>query len=210
MVVGAILILRIYAIFDCNKRLLAVLLVLYAMAMTTETVLIGLITHQFHSQEALRAFFPGCAPTNIPEWCWAYWIPTVVFESTLFLLALYKTVQEANGSMTRPSRLMVVLLRDSVMYFGGVMIWSLANFVAWYVDPLALYGMFVGCHICFQSILGCRMLLNIRETAAVTTAFESRLAESRDAVYVETMKFQSGHAKSRSEVSSISSASTMV
>ncbi|KAF8581819.1 hypothetical protein K439DRAFT_198842 [Ramaria rubella] len=61
--------------------------------------------------------------------------------------------------------LMTVLLGDSVLYFGGAMLWSLANFLAWYIQPLPFYGMFIGCHICFQSILGCRLLLNIRETA---------------------------------------------
>ncbi|KAF8503179.1 hypothetical protein JB92DRAFT_812364 [Gautieria morchelliformis] len=73
-IVGGILILRLYALFDCNRRLLTVLLTLYALSM-----------------EALRGIFGGCAPTNIPLWCWWYWIPSMIFESTLLCLALYKT-----------------------------------------------------------------------------------------------------------------------
>jgi len=202
MVVGAILILRLYAIFDCNKKLLVVLLALYGVTITTETVIIGVMTHHFQSQEALRNIFGGCAPLNIPTWCWVYWLPSVIFESILFLLALWKTILEARVKASRASPLMHVLLRDSVIYFGGIVIWSILNLGAWYINPLPLYGLFVGCHIGFQSILGARLLLNIRETAAVTSAYVA----SED---VPTIKFQPGHHKTLS-VSTTSTTSTMV
>ncbi|KAF8521107.1 hypothetical protein BU17DRAFT_65066 [Hysterangium stoloniferum] len=159
MVVGGVLILRLYAMFDCNRKLLAVLLVLYVIAFTTETVLIGVITHNFKSNETLRSQFSGCAPLNIPLWCYWYWVPSMTFESILLLLALWKTVLEARKAMLKSSKLMVVLIRDSVLYFGGITLFTVANFLAWYIAPLPLYGMFVGCHIGFQSVLACRMLL---------------------------------------------------
>jgi len=210
MVVGAILVMRIYAIFDCNKRLLVILLVLYGISMVSETILIGIITHRFRSNETLRSTFTGCAPLDIPLWCWVYWIPSVAFESTLFLLAMYKTVQESRGSesFTRPSQLMIVLLTDSLLYFGGVTTVTLLNFAAWYTYPLALYGMFVGWHISIQSILGCRMLLNIRETAATQQlTFASRNLDSMQ--FVPYKKFETS--SDYSDTSTISSsASTMV
>ncbi|KAF8583487.1 hypothetical protein K439DRAFT_1661210 [Ramaria rubella] len=190
MIVGAILILRLYALFDCNRRLLAVLLVLYTISISCETVLIGVVTHQFHSNEALRSVFTGCAPTNIPTWCWWYWVPSLAFESILLLLALYKTVLEARKKMTRTSSLMGVLLRDSVLYFGGVTLFTITNFAAWYIAPLPLYGMFVGCHIGFQSILGCRMLLNIRESAAAATSATTYTT-------LDTIRFQYDYASYR-------------
>jgi len=167
MMVGAILILRLYAMFNCNKRLLAILLCLYAILLTTETVLIGVVTHEFRSQEALRAFFPGCAPTNIPLWSWWYWVPSMTFESICLLLALWKTM-ETHRNEYKSSNILIILLRDSILYFGGVTLITIANFAAWYIAPLPLYGMFIGCHIGIQSILGCRMLLNIRESASTS------------------------------------------
>ena len=58
-------------------------------------------------------------------------MPSLVFESTLLLLALWKTVSEARKSMTGlvSSSLMVVLLRDSVLYFGGVTFFTVVRYV---------------------------------------------------------------------------------
>jgi len=190
--------------FKCNKRLLIVLLTLYAIWIGTETILVGIVTHRFHSNEALRDIFPGCAPTDIPLWCYWYWVPSLTFESLLLVLASWKTVQEARG--IGKSQLMVVLIRDSVLYFGGVTLFTVANFLAWYIAPLPLYGMFVGCHIGFQSIIGCRMLLNIRETAA-----KSGVQGSSASTISTLVKFnvRPKHAYS-SSVSTIDSMATVV
>ncbi|KIJ35523.1 hypothetical protein M422DRAFT_782536 [Sphaerobolus stellatus SS14] len=142
LIVGGILTIRIYAMFKCNKKLLVVLLTLYALWIGSETILIGLVTSRFKSNEALRDIFTGCAPTNIPTWCYIYWLPSLAFESLLLILACWKTIQEASSSFWT-SKIMVVLLRDSVLYFGGVTLFTIANFLAWYIAPLPLYGMFI-------------------------------------------------------------------
>ena len=166
-------------------------------------------------------------PVDIPPWSWAYWIPLVIFDTTLFLLSLWKTVAIFAIPPASPPRILVVLLKDSFVYFGGVMLWSIANFVAWYYQPVSPVNYFCrfipftgalnspmyrflsmahllgrpssrfqipniqhmrSVHICFQSILGCRMLvctintsaqrtlilylqLNVREAATPSIAF---------------------------------------
>ena len=79
----------------------------------------------------------GCLPMDIPPWSWTYWIPSVIFDTTLFLLSLWKTVAIVVESTASSPRLLVVLLRDSFLYFGGVMFWSIANLVAWYIQPVS-------------------------------------------------------------------------
>jgi len=202
LIVGGILTIRIYAMFKCNKRLLVVLLTLYALWIGSETILIGLVTSRFKSNEALRDIFTGCAPTNIPTWCYIYWLPSLAFESLLLILACWKTIQEASSSFWT-SKIMVVLLRDSVLYFGGVTLFTIANFLAWYIAPLPLYGMFIACHIGFQSIIGCRMLLNIRETAAKGETQASNFSSSSTNIRT-LLKFRSRSISSLSSLSSIS------
>lgn len=51
----------------------------------------------------------------------------MTFESILLLLALWKTLMEARKSMIRTSSLMAVLLRDSVLYFGGVTLFTVVR-----------------------------------------------------------------------------------
>ncbi|KAF8523662.1 hypothetical protein JB92DRAFT_2883779, partial [Gautieria morchelliformis] len=178
LVVGAILIIRVYAMFNRNKRLLVALLVLYALTMTTEMIIIGVVTHEFHDNYLVAT--RGCVPIDIPARCWAYWVPSVTFDSTLLLLALWRAVSTwiIHDPALQPPRLVFVLLKDSFLYFGGVMMMTLANFITWYIRPVPFYGMFIGCFICSQSILGCRLLLNIRNTAAEIRECERHDVES--------------------------------
>lgn len=79
----------------------------------------------------------GCVPIDIPRWCWTYWVPALTFDSTLFLLSLLKTIHVSRDPVQQSS-LLSVLLRDSFLYYGGVMMVALANFMAWYIKPVRL------------------------------------------------------------------------
>ena len=56
----------------------------------------------------------------------------IVFESTLFILAVSRSIQFAFGGGTTP-HLMFILIRDSVMYFGGILAVVLTNCIVWAV-----------------------------------------------------------------------------
>lgn len=74
--------------------------------------------------------FPGCIPVIKDTYIWAYWVPMAAFESVLFLLAIIKSVQVARAESNTP-RVLAILLRDSVLYFGGVIAVILTNLVFW-------------------------------------------------------------------------------
>ena len=57
---------------------------------------------------------------------WAYGIPAVALESLLFLLAINKAFEVARQDMRTP-RILIVLLRDSAVYFGGTLAILLIN-----------------------------------------------------------------------------------
>lgn len=79
----------------------------------------------------------GCAAWNIKPYAWAYWVPTMVWEALLLVLSLYKSAQLAKEEEGTP-RLMVVILRDSILYFGGALATILANFIIWRVQVRTL------------------------------------------------------------------------
>lgn len=99
----------------------------------------------------------GCIPVNIPRWCWAYWVPPVTFDTILLFLALWKTVRVfiIRDSALQPPLLVTVLLRDSFLYFGGVIISTLANFLTWYFKPVCLLCIYLADHLffCLPSML---------------------------------------------------------
>lgn len=63
-----------------------------------------------------------------------------VFESCLFLLALAKLVQVTVSKREQTPDLMIVLIYDSIVYFGGVLSLIVANLVIW-------EGARVSCHL---------------------------------------------------------------
>ena len=70
----------------------------------------------------------GCLLNNPSDHSWAYYVPMLIFESILFLLAIAKACQTARQEWHTP-KILVVLLRDSVVYFGGVLAIILTNLV---------------------------------------------------------------------------------
>ena len=101
-------------------------------ASTLIVVCLAGFAHSFFSRSptalALPASFPGCVPTNQGKDTSAYLIPMLIFQSTVCVLAVIKSVQTAAGEYNTP-KVMVVLLRDSATYFGSILSVLIVNIV---------------------------------------------------------------------------------
>ena len=73
---------------------------------------------------------PGCIPDDSNTHVWATLIPSLVFHSTLCSLAAVKCLQWARFEFGT-SRVMIVLVRDSATYFGGILVITVINMVIW-------------------------------------------------------------------------------
>ena len=135
--------------YDCNMLLLWTLLALLAIQVSTELIVIGPLVARMKSMcqpypvscapsDRYAAVirlppgfdFPGCLPENVSASQWTYWIPSALFELTLVLLAARKLIQVAR-TRNRAPRILAVLLRDSVIYFGGIFATILCTLVTW-------------------------------------------------------------------------------
>ena len=67
-----------------------------------------------------------------PSHAWAFWVPPIVFESVLLVLAIVKAAQVAHQEAPT-SKILGVLIRDSVVYFGGTLSIILVNLVIYTV-----------------------------------------------------------------------------
>ena len=73
---------------------------------------------------------PGCVPVNTPAGLRArcYWAPIVIMVSIMFGLACVKVVERGFLKRTGdPPPAMVVLLRDSIVYYAGSLSVVLTN-----------------------------------------------------------------------------------
>ena len=69
---------------------------------------------------------PDDSGTNV----WTYLLPSLVFHSTICVLAIAKCLQWARHGYGT-SRVMGVLIRDSAIYFGGFCVVTIVNMVIW-------------------------------------------------------------------------------
>ena len=73
--------------------------------------------------------FSGCLPDYGNARAWLYWVPAVIFETVLVVLALAK-LKDISRFENAPSPILEVLIRDSLVYFAGVLAIILSNLFA--------------------------------------------------------------------------------
>jgi len=153
--------------FKCDRKLLIGLCVIFVLELTTECVILVKVFYNLKViPPEMSALLPqrvlqqvtGCVPFFVEPYAWTYWIPVLVIESILFSLSLMKLVQQWRIDATSPY-LMQVLLRDSVLYFGGALSAILTNFFVWKLKAETLFFVFIPVVMVLNSILGGRLLV---------------------------------------------------
>ena len=81
------------------------------------------LTRSFPVTSHLIPGRPICVPLNISTHFWSFWVPLLAFETLMCSLALFRGFQSykrheiLNGDSTVGSRLLQILIRDSILYF---------------------------------------------------------------------------------------------
>lgn len=176
IVSGIVLILRIgamYAMFAHRLKILVALSIMFGVKTVVELVILfRLLSHLI--SVPLPPPYSGCFGVSGREDSWIYWLPTIAFETCLVILAIIQCIQYVRDE-SGATRLMAVLLRDSIMFFGGMLAAALINCIIWGVGRPTLFSAFPSIHTAFGSVLGCRMLLNAREAVNPWSHYDSRL-----------------------------------
>ncbi|KAJ7491772.1 hypothetical protein B0H11DRAFT_2007805 [Mycena galericulata] len=160
--------LRVYALYNCSKRIAAINLILFGGS------IVGFmwILIYNHSRRAsviasvINLGLPGC-PDVHSGIEWAQWVPATIFEGILFGFALFKTFQSTVLSFRKDSGLSLysLLLRDNILYFFGItalLVFNNLMVVNVTHIPWFSYGPF---HAAVGIMTG-RMLINLRKATA--------------------------------------------
>ncbi|KAJ3541785.1 hypothetical protein NM688_g6040 [Phlebia brevispora] len=93
-VVDVILIIRVYALYNKNSKLLVVLSVLFAAEVAILSYVLARVTPRL-------VFNDNCFVTSSPPLFVAYWITSLIFETVLFILTLIKFVEAVSKGWGR-------------------------------------------------------------------------------------------------------------
>ncbi|KAF8150910.1 hypothetical protein B0H34DRAFT_801819 [Crassisporium funariophilum] len=122
--VEVIMQLRIYALYNCSKKVAIFNGTLFAISIAA---FIWIMIHNANQRaaaitSALRFPLPGCPTINAGTSQWALWVPATIFELVLFVFALFKSAVSTSARVKLNGRvtLTAFLIHDNMLYFIGV------------------------------------------------------------------------------------------
>ncbi|TDL18504.1 hypothetical protein BD410DRAFT_793209 [Rickenella mellea] len=184
MGVELLLMLRVWALYKRDRRVLYFLVALYIAEVTANTVILGMSLPGIKSVPPLRGLFPpdfplsGCFPIKVPKFFFSYWIPTLIFESVLFILMTLNFVRLARGN--KPMPLLTLFFRDGTVYYAVIFAALLIQVLLYELVNSALAQVAIGWQLTMFSIMGARLVLNLRAASVGRSDYET----------VEMIKFE--------------------
>ncbi|KAI6142720.1 hypothetical protein BKA82DRAFT_4341266 [Pisolithus tinctorius] len=162
VIVCMLFVIRTYALYGRNKRILAFLLF-------TTVALVSVVAWSLVGQVTSVTNLPSCQiiySTNTAIHLAVPYEALYVFDTLIFGLTAYKTFKVGIRSIVHSKpKLVVLLLRDGAIYFAIVAMANLANILSFYVAPEHLKGGLSTISICTAVTMVSRLMLNLHKTA---------------------------------------------
>ncbi|KAF9451442.1 hypothetical protein P691DRAFT_787091 [Macrolepiota fuliginosa MF-IS2] len=161
-VIGFILQFRIQALYGSRllERCLTVVFTCGVICLAT----VGFLA--VDGMEVTSEPVPGiyqCTFVKLPSYAFAFWLPILVFDSLLFLLAVGVVIK--NWRLLSPDwvyqSLIAIVLRDNFGYFFFAFAIYLATTVVWLKAETRYFSIPASFSYCVITIMGCRLILNL-------------------------------------------------
>jgi len=173
---------RIYAVYDCSRKLLAGLSVLYAIEGISAIILLGktVALNDYRAIEGLT----GCHIIDKQTYISLYWIPTVLFELILCGLISYKAVMMHKYQYAIPTwrairrsegspSLFFVIVRENVFCFIMIFAALLANLLFSGFGSPQLAQVATGWSIAIPCACSSRLLLKMHRRHLGSSSMET-------------------------------------
>lgn len=158
-IVCVILTLRVYALYNCDRRILFVLVV-------SGLVIAGIGSWALLDQRAFAIEnVPGCHSGTAQETAIRIataWEVLVLYDTLVFVATMVKTCRDRNNGFS--DGLLQLIFRDGAMYFGIMMAVNLGNLLTFYLSTLSVMRGGLSTFASSVSVTLCsRLLLHLHE-----------------------------------------------
>ncbi|KAJ7063882.1 hypothetical protein C8F01DRAFT_1129685 [Mycena amicta] len=173
VLVAVMLIMRTYALYERNRRILAftILITLAAFIFAVYILLSSGADPKNMLSPELAAF--GCPVATAKARSLRLgeaWSSMLVFDVTIFALTLYKALRlHAHGAGARGGGLIEILLRDGSVYFALMVISNACNIATYTMAGPFLRGSATTVTNVTSSIMISRLMLNLRAPTSTST-----------------------------------------
>ncbi|KAJ2933030.1 hypothetical protein H1R20_g4069, partial [Candolleomyces eurysporus] len=175
-----IMVHRIVSMYRHERKILIGLAGTFIVEMSAACILAGLSVRLAGAPVELSETLRSCIPVDMVAWSSALWFLMMIFDFLIFLLAAREGIRYrrealarqrspetseilANTRWSKEKSLLRILLRDSIIFpFIGLLM-CMFNTLAWYVLPLGALQYTMNISAMGSPILGCRLILNLRD-----------------------------------------------
>ncbi|KAF7343833.1 hypothetical protein MSAN_01964500 [Mycena sanguinolenta] len=172
IVIGVMLILRTYALYERNRRVLALMVfVSLGVIAVGAWAIIGGPNPKPGDEVPQLHLYIGCSTGLTSAACVSSplpaWAGNGFFDCTIFLLTLYRALSR---SRARSTELVTVLLRDGSIYFGVIILVNLSNILTFVLAGPYARGAPTTLANSVSSVMITRLMLNLRDPSLFSMA----------------------------------------
>ncbi|KAH9929530.1 uncharacterized protein BXZ73DRAFT_102060 [Epithele typhae] len=208
LVTEMILLLRLYAMYFSDKRVLGLLL---SVAVSAAVAAGYIMAHALSQMKATAVRVPIgtphgtiCVPSGIPKDFFLFWIPMLVSEIIYLGFALHRGIKTfRRTTKTSGLQLIELLVRDSIWFFIVIFAAYITNAVLFLLSPTAEIEIPIGFAQALGSVLSSRLCLNAREHINGSGVDDGNPSSLYSPVSAPRMPFSSIHAVSYGEDSTL-------
>jgi len=156
-----LLIIRTYAFWQCNKKMLVGLLIFAAAMFTAAVVESSLVDVPAGFSNPGDCIFADSRDSS------AQYVFLLVFELVVLCLTLVRGAKIRRSQMNQlitMSKLVITLYRDGVFYVCCIILLSLTNIITIFSVPIAYTNSLVTLQLVLHSVLASRILFHLRES----------------------------------------------
>ncbi|EJD40951.1 hypothetical protein AURDEDRAFT_169928 [Auricularia subglabra TFB-10046 SS5] len=163
-IVDSLLILHLHSVYGRRRSITIPLLLLYIAQAIIEAVLVAVSTSTTKAIPApsIMPSWPGCFYDKPPRFVLAAWVPSLILQTILFAMTLYK-LWELRVNGIKASGILNVFVRDGAMFFAMIFAATLMNALTAAIAPLPLLEIGGPWLIAIYGIATSRLILNLRE-----------------------------------------------
>ncbi|KAF8901976.1 hypothetical protein CPB85DRAFT_1438896 [Mucidula mucida] len=164
MIAEVILQMRLYALYFLNKKILLLMLSTFLLSTAAAGTIMGKALSDIATESHVLPGFPACVPVagSIPSYFYAFWIPILLFETLLCILALHRAFTSEGAIFGSARKLVHAMVRDSVFYFLVMFATYLTNLLVWLNGRVSLLEIPIAFSVTLSCVLTNRIVLNVR------------------------------------------------
>ncbi|KAF8208003.1 hypothetical protein K438DRAFT_2012876 [Mycena galopus ATCC 62051] len=184
LAVGITLIMRVYAMYNFDKRILSffVIATLATVGVGAWSVIPSGPTMVVNDNVTLPVCHVPESKTEATRKAVA-WGAELACDTMVFALTMFRAIPRTRNTLTVSHSLWHVMMRDGAMYFGMICLANLANILMLNFGDLNISGTLAPPTATISVVMICRVMLNLHETAAAQNDDDTA------ATHPETLRF---------------------